>query len=40
MGGSVGSFISDFSEGVTGALGGKTQQQIQADKAAAAKSKM
>jgi len=40
MGGSVGSFISDFSEGVTGALGGKTQQQIQADKAAAAKSQM
>lgn len=40
MGGSVGSFISDLSEGVTGALGGKTQQQIQADKAAAAKSQM
>ncbi len=40
MGGSVGSLINDFSEGVTGALGGKTQQQIQADKAAAAKSQM
>lgn len=40
MGGSVGSLISDFSEGVTGALGGKTQQQIQADKAAAAKKQM
>jgi hypothetical protein len=40
VGGSVGSLINDFSEGVTGALGGKTQQQIQADKAAAAKSQM
>lgn len=40
MSGSVGSFISDLSEGVTGALGGKTQQQIQADKAKAAKSQM
>ena len=40
MGGSVGSIISDISEGVTGALGGKTQQQIQNDKAAAAKAQM
>ena len=40
MGGSVGSFISDLSEGVTGALGGKTQAQIQADRQAAAKAQM
>lgn len=40
MGGSVGSFINDFSESVTGALGGKTQAEINKDKAAAAKAQM
>lgn len=36
MGGSVGSIINDVSDGITGALGGKTQQQIANDKAVAA----
>lgn len=40
MGGSVGSFINDIGEGVTSALGGKTQADIQSDKRKAAIAQM